>query len=53
MKRVDQPGRVAVNEILITTPAVGAVIREGATYKLYDIITGARATECSSWTTPS
>ncbi|MEO0415042.1 MAG: PilT/PilU family type 4a pilus ATPase, partial [Verrucomicrobiota bacterium] len=38
-KREDQPGRVAVNEILVSTPAVSAVIREGATQKLYDIIT--------------
>ncbi len=42
LKRDDTPGRVAVNEILVTTPAVSAVIREGATQKLYDIITGGR-----------
>ncbi|MEO0444921.1 MAG: PilT/PilU family type 4a pilus ATPase, partial [Verrucomicrobiota bacterium] len=42
MKRVDQPGRCAVNEILIATPAVSAVIREGATQKLYDIISGGK-----------
>jgi len=43
LKRHDKPGRVAVNEILVSTPAVGAVIREGATQKLYDIITGGKA----------
>ncbi len=43
LKRHDKPGRVAVNEILVATPAVGAVIREGATQKLYDIITGGKA----------
>jgi len=42
MKRVDQPGRCAVNEILVATPAVSAVIREGATQKLYDIISGGK-----------
>jgi twitching motility protein PilT len=42
MKRADQPGRVAVNEILVSTPAVGAIIREGATQKLYDVITGGK-----------
>ncbi len=42
LRRSDKPGRVAVNEILVSTPAVGAVIREGATQKLYDIITGGR-----------
>jgi len=43
MKRHDKPGRVAVNEILFATPAVGAIIREGATQKLVDVITGGRA----------
>jgi twitching motility protein PilT len=42
MKRSDQAGRVAVNEILVSTPAVGAIIREGATQKLYDVITGGK-----------
>jgi twitching motility protein PilT len=31
-------GRVAVNEILIANPAVSAIIREGATQKLQDVI---------------
>ncbi len=43
MKRCDKPGRVAVNEILFATPAVGAIIREGATQKLADVITGNKA----------
>lgn len=38
MKRCDQPGRVAVNEIMVATSAVGAIIREGATQKLQDVI---------------
>ncbi|MDF1741008.1 MAG: type IV pilus twitching motility protein PilT [Verrucomicrobiales bacterium] len=42
LKRDDQPGRVAVNEILVSTPAVASVIREGSTQKLYDIITGGK-----------
>jgi len=42
LRRDDQPGRVAVNEILVSTPAVSSVIREGATQKLYDIITGGK-----------
>ncbi|QJE95420.1 type IV pilus twitching motility protein PilT [Luteolibacter luteus] len=41
-KRVDKPGRVAVHEILFATPAVSAIIREGATQKLYDVITGGK-----------
>jgi twitching motility protein PilT len=41
-KRCDKPGRVAVNEIMISTPAVGAIIREGATQKLYDVIIGGK-----------
>ncbi len=43
MKRCDKPGRVAVNEILFATPAVSAIIREGATQKLADVITGNKA----------
>ncbi|MFN2474820.1 MAG: type IV pilus twitching motility protein PilT [Chthoniobacterales bacterium] len=31
-------GRLAVNEILISNPAVSAIIREGATQKLQDVI---------------
>jgi twitching motility protein PilT len=42
LKRDDQPGRVAVNEILVSTPAVASVIREGSTQKLHDIITGGK-----------
>ena len=38
MKKVDGSGRVAVNEILIANPAVSAIIREGATQKLQDVI---------------
>jgi twitching motility protein PilT len=41
-KRVDKPGRTAVHEILFASPAVSAIIREGATQKLYDVITGGK-----------
>jgi twitching motility protein PilT len=43
LKRSDRPGRIAVNEILIANPAVAAIIREGTTYKLQDIIVSGRA----------
>ena len=43
MKKTDGKGRLAVNEILFATPAVGAIIREGATQKLTDVITGGAA----------
>src|SRR5246127_3108764 len=43
LKRSDRPGRIAVNEILIATPAVAAIIREGATQKLQDVIVSGRA----------
>lgn len=36
-------GRVAVNEILISNAAVAAIIREGATQKLQDVIVSGRA----------
>ncbi len=42
-KRVDKPGRTAVNEIMFTNSAVSAIIREGATQKLYDVITQGKA----------
>lgn len=38
LKRSDQPGRLAVNEILISNPAVAAIIREGGTNKLQDVL---------------
>lgn len=38
MKKADGSGRVAVNEILIANAAVSAIIREGATQKLQDVI---------------
>jgi twitching motility protein PilT len=43
MKRCDNGGRVAVNEIMFTTPAVSSIIREGKTQKLYDVITQGKA----------
>ncbi|HEV3393666.1 MAG TPA: type IV pilus twitching motility protein PilT [Chthoniobacterales bacterium] len=38
LKKADGSGRVAVNEILIANSAVSAIIREGATQKLQDVI---------------
>jgi twitching motility protein PilT len=38
LKKADGTGRLAVNEILIANPAVSAIIREGATQKLQDVI---------------
>jgi len=43
MKKADLKGRVAVNEIMVSTPAVSAIIREGATQKLYDVIMGGKS----------
>src|SRR5437763_3878296 len=43
LKRVDRPGRIAVNEILVANAAVAAIIREGATQKLQDVIVSGRA----------
>ncbi len=42
MKKADGSGRVAVNEILVVNSAAGAIIREGATQKLQDVIVGGR-----------
>jgi len=42
LKRGDGAGRIAVNEILVTNNAVSAIIREGATQKLQDVIVGGK-----------
>ncbi len=43
MKKQDGSGRVAVNEILVVNNAVSAIIREGATQKLQDVIVGGKS----------
>ncbi len=42
MKRSDGGGRIAVNEILVVNSAASAIIREGATQKLQDVIVGGK-----------
>ena len=42
LKKADGAGRIAVNEILVTNSAVAAIIREGATQKLQDVIVGGK-----------
>lgn len=42
LKKQDGTGRVAVNEILVASAAVQAIIREGATQKLQDVIVGGK-----------
>ena len=42
LKKADGSGRVAVNEILVANNAVSAIIREGATQKLEDVIVGGK-----------
>lgn len=43
LKKSDGNGRVAVNEILIANAAVSAIIREGATQKLQDVIVSGKS----------
>src|SRR5438874_6147193 len=43
LKKADGSGRLAVNEILIASSAVSAIIREGATQKLQDVIVAGKA----------
>src|SRR3984893_15471939 len=43
LKKADGSGRVAVNEILVGTAAVSAIIREGATQKLQDVIVSGKS----------
>jgi twitching motility protein PilT len=42
LKRCDGGGRLAVNEILVVNSAASAIIREGATQKLQDVIVGGK-----------
>lgn len=42
LKRQDGGGRLAVNEILVVNSAASAIIREGATQKLQDVIVGGK-----------
>jgi twitching motility protein PilT len=42
-KRKDGQGRLALNEILVANAAVGAIIREGATVKLTDVLKTGRS----------
>jgi twitching motility protein PilT len=43
LPRADGTGRVAAREIMVVTPAIGAIIREGKTHQIYSAIqTGAR-----------
>jgi twitching motility protein PilT len=43
LKRCDNGGRVPVNEILVANDAVAAIIREGATIKLGDVLKSGKA----------
>jgi twitching motility protein PilT len=43
LKRADGTGRVAVHEVLVANSAVSAIIREGATQKLQDVIVGGKS----------
>jgi twitching motility protein PilT len=41
--RIDKPGRVAVFEVMVNTPSVGALIRDNKTFRINsDIQTGAK-----------
>ena len=43
LKKADGSGRVAVTEVLVANAAVSAIIREGATQKLQDVIVSGKA----------
>jgi twitching motility protein PilT len=42
LKKADGGGRLAVNEVLVVNSAASAIIREGATQKLQDVIVGGK-----------
>lgn len=42
LPRANEPGRIAAFEVMVATPAIRALIREGKTHQIYtDILTGA------------
>jgi twitching motility protein PilT len=48
LPRADGDGRVAAREVMVVTPGVGAIIREGKTHQLYSMIqTGSREGMCT------
>jgi len=48
LRKADGQGRVAAREVLVVTPAISALIREGKTHQIYSAIqTGANYGMCS------
>jgi len=48
LPRADGDGRVAAREVLVVTPAISAIIREGKTHQIYSAIqTGASFGMCT------
>ena len=43
LRRMDSPGRIPATEVLVATPAVGSIIREGKSQDLVNIIQSGRA----------
>ena len=52
LPRVDGNGRVAAREVLIVTPAISAIIREGKTHQIYSAIQTGTARACAPWKSP-
>jgi len=48
LPRADEQGRVAAREVLVVTPGISAIIREGKTHQIYSAIqTGANVGMCT------
>lgn len=43
LHRIDAPGRIPATEVLVGTPAVGSIVREGKTQDIANVIQGGRA----------
>jgi twitching motility protein PilT len=43
MRRRDGPGRVPATELMITTPAISSIIREGRSHEILNVIQGGKA----------
>ena len=49
LPKADGVGRVAAREIMVVTPAISAIIREGKTHQIYSAIQTGAASACGPW----
>ncbi len=53
LRRADGPGRAVAVEVMVATPAIRNLIREGKTHQIYTALQAALPLACSPWTRTS